>query len=769
MKKILFSLALLSAIGGYAQEVVNDLTANPSLFPEKGTEVKSPVRSGNSLDSTFIYTAATISITDVWDDFSVNKFVQYPPSYTAPNVTSQWYWCLMDQFNTIPEPDTVLFCDSLHARHDTVIVVSGNGTTFSSYFTPHNIWVNDLDSYPISGQVRTLFDECYILVDSVIDMVPDPTQDTIWYYQYNSAYNTDTLTGFFQQDSIHLFFANLNDPSQIWLSNSACHNYRYAVDPWSLGVVTFDGVDSTGYPYEFGSQTAQGGADTLVSKPVNLFGTNNVFLQFLYQAQGHGNMPETEDSLIVDLFLVDSNQWYTWWYASTPYTSNLWDTAYIAIPVNFLDNGFQFRIRNKASLSGALDHWHIDYVSLFENPLLVPQEFKDLAISYPLNTLLDDYTSVPWDHYTNLATPNDQMADTSFLYVWNSDVDATNVGTDMYLEIKYDGTVQGNYNLPNPAAIPPQWPTPNWELGMSGFPFFTSTLHTFFDAPGNDTMAVFDVKINAHAAVAASNVYDVNDTTYMQQVFKNYYAYDDGSAEAAYGIQGSNAKLAYEFNTYEDDTLTGILFHFVPSVNDVSSNVMLLTVWEDDNGKPGNVLYQDDFFLPHYPEYGGSKNEFRYYEFVNPSYPSSIPVGTKFYVGWEQIDNISLNIGMDRNIINNDKIFYNVGGNWIQSSQPGSLMIRPVFSTAINHTLSVEDEREAYNISMYPNPAQTNVFFSGLSGNYSINIYDLSGRVVRSEFDMSSIDISELQGGVYIVDIRDSQGISIFSEKLIKN
>jgi hypothetical protein len=752
MNKLITASLFLLAFSSFGQEVLSPLMGNPSLYANEDK-----TKAGGSLDSTFVYSYANLDITDVWDDFSVNKFITYPPNYTDGNVTSQWYYCLMNAGNTVPEPTTANYCDSLHARHDTISVVGGVPTTFSTYFTPHSIWVNDLNTHPIAGQLRTLYDECYVLIDSVIDGVPDPTQDTVWYNDPSG----------FHQDSIHLFFANMNDPNRIWLDNSACHNYRYAVDPWSLGVATFDGVDSTGLPYEFGNTSAYGEADVLTSKPISLNGTSDVFLQFLYQAQGYGNLPEEQDSLIVDFWLVDSLKWYPYWYASYPWTANEWDTAFIALPPNFIENGFKFRFRNYASLSGALDHWHIDYVQLYENPLYAVQPFKDLAVSYPVNTLLEDYTSVPWDHHLNLATPNDVLIDTAFLKVYNSDVDATNVGGGMELSISYDGVVQGSYTMNNPGSIPP-W-TSNWELGLNGFPFFPSLLHTYYDAPMNDSMAVFDVKINASADVAASNVYDVNDTTYFQQVFKNYYSYDDGSAEVAYGIQGSNSLLAYEFNVYEADTLTGVLMHFVPSVTDVSNYVLLLTIWDDNNGKPGNILYQDDYFLPHYPLYGGSKNEFKYYEFLNQAYPSTIPVPEKFYVGWEQIDGQSLNIGMDRNTDSGSKIQYNVDGNWITSSQEGSLMMRPVFSTAINYTLGIEQEVErGVDILMYPNPATNQVSFNGLPSDSQITLYDMSGRVVIQNGYSSTIDVQFLESGIYLVDIRDAFGVSLFSEKLIK-
>lgn len=765
MKKLITPFLFLFALASYGQEVIEPIAGNPDLYGKTAQRL----RSGTSIDSTFIYSVANLAITDVWDDFSENKFVNYPPGFADAGVTSIWYWCLMNATNTVPEPSTAIYCDSLKSRHDSVFVISGIGTTFTTMFTPHTVWVNDLDTYPVTGGTETLYDECYVLVDSVIDMVPDPTQDTIWY----------TSDPTYKQDSAHVFFKNLNDPSKIWMDNSACHNYRYAVDPWSLGVATFDGVDSSGTPYQFNSPNAWGQADVLTSKPVNLNGTSNVFLQFLFQPQGYGNMPEDEDSLIVDFYLVDSAKWYPWWNAAqqAPNPANEWDTAFIPVPANFLDNGFKFRFRNYASLSGALDHWHIDYVQLYENPLLAVQPFKDLAVSYPLTTLLDEYTSVPWDHYRNLATPNDEMDDTTRLYVWNSDVDPTNVGSNIQMEISYDGSVQNTYLLGNPGGPVPNpngvqdWDA-NWELGMNGYPIYSQMVHLFFDAPGNDTMATFQVKVNADAAVAASNVYTVNDTTVLMQEFKNYYAYDDGTAEVAYGIQGSNSQLAYEFNAYEADTLAGVGFHFVPTVTDVSGYIMLLTVWADDgNGSPGDILYQDDFFQPHYPTYAGYKNGYVFYDFVNPAYPSTIPVPEKFYVGWEQIDAQSLNVGMDRNTVNNDKIQYNVGGSWITSSQAGSLMIRPVFSTNINHTLSIEErevEMEELNIVMYPNPAKEMVSFNGLPDDYVVSMYDMSGRLVFSEQQESTVDISFLQNGIYVVDIRDLSGVSLYTEKLIK-
>lgn len=752
MKNLIAIFLLTFCTLSFAQEELNPLSANPSLYIDSPTQL----RSGGGIDSTFTYTFGSLDITDVWDDFSVNKFVNYPPNYTDGNVSSQWYFCLMNSVNTVPEPTNVIYCDETKARHDTISIVSGIPTTFTTNFTPHSIWVNDLDNFPVTGQTYDLYDECYVIIDSIIDGVPNTTQDTIWY-------TTDPT---YVQDSANVFSAFMSDPNNIWVDNSACHNYRFAVDPWSLGVATFDGVDSTGLPYDFGNENAYGDADALTSKAINLTGHTNVFLTFLYQAQGYGNMPEEADSLVVDFWLVDSLEWYNIWYPPVFPAANQWDTAHIAIPPNFLENGFRFRIRNKASTSGALDHWHLDYVEMVENPILPWEPYKDLAISMPLVSLLKDYTAAPWDHFRNLASPIDKMIDTAYLQVYNSDNTPTNVGsTSMFLNVNYDGINQLNYQLPNPGLIPP-W-TSNWELGTNYFPFFVSSNYTF-DAPGNDSIALFDVTINADADVAASNAHEVNDTIKFQQAFKNFYAYDDGSAEVGYGITGSNSQLAYGFEAYEADTLAGVLMHFVPTVTDVSDYIMLLTIWNDNDGVPGDILYQDDYFTPHYPEYGASKNEFRYYTFVNTDYPSEIVVPEKFYVGWEQIESQTLNIGMDRNTNSGSNIKFNVGGEWITSSQEGSLMIRPVFSTAINHTLNIDEENISENISMYPNPTTEVVSFSGLRGDFEVSVYDMSGRLVALDNNMRSIDVSNLQTGVYLVNVNDQNGNSIFSEKLIK-
>ncbi len=761
MKKLLFAISFLficSFNGSAQEEVLTPLMYNHVL--EKGNQLKTGT---NNIDSTFTYIMDTLDV-PVWDDFSVNKFEQYNPDFADANVTSVWYYCLMNEFNTVPQDPSLTFCDSVHSRIDTVTVTSGVGVTETSYFTTgQSVWVNDLSSYPVGGELKTLYAECYVLIDSIIDGVPDTDQDTIW---FTGAPDSEPD---YTQDSAHVFTATINDLDKVWVDNMACHNYRYAVDPWSLGVATFDGVDSVGIPYDFGNTGAHEIADYLTSKHINLAGLTDVYLTFLYQAEGYGNMPEHEDSLIVEFWNADSLAWYSsQWYSNGDgaVVPDVWDTAHIAVPTLFLRNGFRFRFKNYASTSGALDHWHIDYVNLKDNDLPTISNFSDLAIAYPINTLLKDYTSVPWDHFQN-ATASSKMLDSASLYVYNSDLTATNFA-DGQMEITYGGILQGGspFVLPNP-GVGGGW-TGNWEVGLNDYRYPIAANYSYDQGVTTTPhpQATFDVKVNIDAAVSGSNIYDVNDTTYFQQEFKNYYAYDDGSAEVAYGVSGDHALLAYQFTSYEVDTLTGIAIAFMASVNDLSNKEFLITIWADDGGEPGDIIYQDDYFNTNSPVYGG-KNGFHYYEFQDGQ---SIIVPETFYVGMEQIDQDPLNIGMDMNIDNSEKIFFvNSSGVWVNTSNEASLLIRPVFSTALNYTLSENSvEMPQQDISLYPNPANSIANISGITADFfTVTIYDMSGRVVLVSTD-SQFDISELNKGVYLVDVRDENNESLFTEKLIK-
>ena len=77
-----------------------------------------------------------------------------------------------------------------------------------------------------------------------------------------------------------------------------------------------------------------------------------------------------------------------------------------------------------------------------------------------------------------------------------------------------------------------------------------------------------------------------------EQKFYSHFSYDDGSVESAYGINVSGAMAAYQFKLNRPDTLRAVQMYFPQMLDSVNQLSFLLTVWDDNNGVPGNILYQ---------------------------------------------------------------------------------------------------------------------------------------------------------------------------------
>ena len=69
---------------------------------------------------------------------------------------------------------------------------------------------------------------------------------------------------------------------------------------------------------------------------------------------------------------------------------------------------------------------------------------------------------------------------------------------------------------------------------------------------------------------------------------------------------------------------------------------------------------------------------------------------------------------------------------------------------------------------IYPNPTKGEVFIKNNSKIVSIEVYDQSGKLVKKNYDRSSIDLQTLPNGVYLLKIKDSKG-KVVTQKLLKN
>ncbi|MCR9172278.1 MAG: T9SS type A sorting domain-containing protein [bacterium] len=738
MKYIVIICCLILATLSFAQpgEDVGPLTGNPVLLA-KSKQQTALAKSSHTFDSTFIYISDTIDL-PVFDDFSSDKFQKYIEDYNAPGVTSVLEYRLLD-LSSQPLPNNFVGTQQQTFR---ITYNEQTGVATNTNFTPVDVQLGDQTNYPTSYNTVSAYPPYYIY-DTILQAGgTDPNPDTVYIIG-------PELT----QDSARQFFMPVNDPNAIWEDSYVYLNNTMALNPWSIGVATFDGLDETGYPYAINS-TLTNYADYLTSKPIDMSTVtvaDSMYFSFMYQAQGLADPPEPGDSLVLQFYASALDQWRNVW-AINGVAVDTFRAGHILIDdLDYFTDAFQFRFVNYGGLSGSLDHFHIDYVNLRSVPGFggsADSLLRDIAFSYPLNTLLQDYTSVPWDHYKNLATPNNVMSANVPITMANSfptDISA-NDGT---LEVYYGGLLE---NAPCTLVSDILCANVNDNYFALDIPYSEHNIQTCYTFDQSKPGISQDFEVISTATGGAPN-FAQNDTTQFTQSFRNYYSYDDGSAEAAYGTTGIQSRLAIQYTPYEADSILGLAMHFVPSVNDVSNNLFLLTVWDDNNGQPGNVIYEDNVFFPRTPSYNYGYNMFSYYFFEDTV---RVPVNGTFYVGWRQFEAERLNIGLDRNIDNSDHTFFSIdgGATWEQATESGSVMIRPIFSTDMNVTLGVAEKPEIREISkIYPNPTKNKVTIEPAVTYTGAILRNMQGQIVK-QIEETEFYMQDLPSGIYLLEIR---------------
>jgi hypothetical protein len=700
------------------------------LTSEPRNPVAEPV-SRASINGLFIYEPDTISVPFI-DDFSTDKFKKYNAQPGDANVSSSVFIMLYDQPGTTPLVDTACFMlDSTY--HITYDSVNTDSLAITYVALPSQIiTVYDSTQWPLTAmqvEVWPPYNIQHTVWDGITDTLHEPFPDIC-------------------QDSVTVYFVTPTEFDSRWIDNFAYLNDRYPIDPPTVGVATLDPLDENGFPYEFNALGIYGEADFLTSKPIFLGqALDSVYLSFQYQPEGLGNQPEGEDSLVLEFWAPDSSEWYHVW--STP-GADVHDFKHVQVKIEepmYLKDGFQFRLRNYATLSGSLDHWHVDYVYLNHQRTYDDTVMKDFAFRYPSHGLLATYTAMPWKHFK--WNPASYMKNTLAIPAYNGSNDPKFIGPGR-MQVLFNGAVTHDFpyviTSPNVGAFTPI----SMDYAVSDAP------NSFvYDVLADDTTATFET-IHALSTTTMPELLTTNDTVRYQQEFSNYYAYDDGTAEAAYGPYGIGARLAYKFEVAQPDTLRSVLIHFVPTVLDASQKTFWLTVWADNGGQPGAIIHQSDDLPYHKPIYLDGPNTFGEYFFDN-----DLPlVSGTYYVGWQQQDDEVLNVGFDRNINTSSRIFYNVSNLWQNTSFQGSLMIRPVFVSE-NDQLAAVSESDAQELRVFPNPASNQLTIVAASPIEQIVISDLWGRIVLVNTQMPAtvqLDIAALSAGVYVATVEHANG-----------
>ena len=547
--------------------------------------------------------------------------------------------------------------------------------------------------------------------------------------------------------------------SNLWQNNLVYLNNTLAVNPPSVGVATLDAVNAEGKIYENADYNTLFFADSLTSLPLNLNypGNTTVFLSFYYQPQGIGDAPEVNDSLFLEFYAPDDNEWNEIW--SVPGSENT-DFKFVIIPINdnkYLKTNFQFRFRNYASfgtstypsLATNCDFWNIDYVYLNKNRTINDSVFHDIAFTAPLHFLLKNYESVPWKHYKETNTQT-LMPDINVSLKNNDSIPRLIDSLNFTLE-DLNGSTENQNRYAGTFTFQKFQQS---DLNLTWNPF------TFNE--NNNSSSYF--KLTARIVTDSYDSAQNNTVSYIQ-TFHNYYAYDDGSAEAGYGIYGNGTKygqVALKFTPLKQDYLSGVNMYFTRAFEDASQKYFWIYIWKVGNdGMPGDTIKTIEGIRP---EYEDELNKFHKYVFDEPIF-----IDGDFFIGWTQTSEDKLNIGFDYNTVNNDKVFYNISGAWIPSSEQGTLMIRPIFGNIENSVAEIPENK----IKIYPNPAKNFIhidFNRNPEKTYSAEIYDIQGKHVfyRQNFEQNTLNLQNFKKGIYFFRISDNQS-KTYSTKFIKN
>ena len=555
-----------------------------------------------------------------------------------------------------------------------------------------------------------------------------------------------------------------------WHLGGAFVNQGYAPLPPTIGMATLDAfkADGTLYPTA-ASQLFTG--DTLTSRPIRLDSLfqpytrplsagDSVYLSFFYlPGGGYGNMwerigdtPENQDSLILEFYAPAQHQWKRVWVtpgipADTLFarTNSYWQ--FVDIPLldtQYFHSGFQFRFCNLCSLdninkNGILsnaDQWNIDYVYLSQSRHYRDTATRDIAFVKPAPSMLKHYQSMPARQFT----PSD-MADSLPLTITNRFTEE--FGTDYGYRI-YDShnlplhTYDGGYE-----NTPVYWSAHAYQTSPAhARPPLGYTLPVPSDSPSSFTI------VHGLREGVSGDPYTQNDTISFTQTFDNYYAYDDGTPENGYGLTSTtpDVRLACRFTLNTEDTLTALHLYFNHTLADQNSSIRFyITVWDDADGHPGNIIYQDQDRRR--PLFNGF-NQYVRYTLEQPLVCS----GT-IYIGLEQTSADFINLGFDRNNDASQHILYLTSSEWQTSILRGSLMLRPAFGQRA--TLAIGPQTDKTFTAF----RQGNCIVVRTTAPAPITIYNIMGQKVfesSSQHTSTQCTTHPLPAGLYLVRVGNS-------------
>ncbi len=553
-------------------------------------------------------------------------------------------------------------------------------------------------------------------------------------------------------------FSNIDSglsPARWAPSPSVYLNATFSAYPPSYGMVTLDGLTADRRPYRPGYVgNAAFATDTLTSLPIDLSGLSNadsVILSFFMDPGGVGDPPEATDSLVLQ-FLADSlltpSGWkrYRWVNVWVSYGGDTSRWKYVALPIQsdslhrFFHAGFQFRLIRYGNPGGNFDLWHLDYFYINKERSSQGIDWVDVSTVNAFPSVLKEYTAMPWHHF--IRRPSLFLADSLFVDIHN----LSNGPRNVTFQVSAHDMATHTTIFASPVYAL------NVATGQTHFSFANGFDYAAVDpdAPGVRLL---------YQARTFPDIFPSNDSLQFLQPFGNYFAYDDSSAEAGYGlINTTYGKVAVRFYLPEADTIRAIAIAFNESeVATGNAPAFHLAVWRKvgpDNSE--QLIYQS---RRHYPKIAPRIGNFYYYML-----DTLLVLSGEVYVGWIQTENVFLNVGLDMNFPERHPrqptfphLYYYTQGQWRATSLAAVPLIRLVRGNPNNPIASVSDNSSPH-IQLYPNPAQQWITIRSTPANPIQHIFvrSANGRQVYHWNGRSAaveVNISTWKRGIYLLTI----------------
>jgi hypothetical protein len=368
------------------------------------------------------------------------------------------------------------------------------------------------------------------------------------------------------------------------------------------------------------------------------------------------------------------------------------------------------------------------------------------------------------------------LVDTHRVFIQNNFIQATTDIIDFYEATEL-----------STAAVLEDYSGPSADIG----PQLSFNIdYEMFDIPVNISEDTVTIRVDYRFLVSAEDTGNVisirNNQITKDQVFSNFYAYDDGTAERAYALDVKSGDALYgraalKYNARIEDTLQAVKMHFVNFNEDLDDITFSLYVWgalPNDSTEEVLLYYQPDIAISDLPpgDTNATLNNFSYIPIL-PDYivaeAENLTVEGDFYIGYEVDIDVVLNIGFDINFDASDYHFYDLGMGWFPTNLTGALMMNPVLGAPLpeEYVLDVNEEvLSSFNFEMYPNPVQSSLYLKSNVTNGRIDIIDMLGRtILHSNWNANAvINVEGLQTGMYILRLTDLESGKSASSQFVK-